>query len=218
MQMKLLRVLQEKEIRRVGGTEDISVDVRVVAATNEDLELKISQGKFRDDLYFRLSVIPLKVPSLRERREDIPLLVTHFLHQFEQDNKSKISISADTVKALCSFAWPGNIRQLENAIKRMATLNESGNIELNELPGEINSDTWQGNGKNIARNGNSKTADQALLPQSTDEQASLKQHMKTIEEKYIKDIINMCNGDKEAAAKRLDISLATLYRKMGNEE
>lgn len=221
MQMKLLRVLQEKEIRRVGGTENIPVDVRVVAATNEDLERKISEGKFREDLYFRLSVIPLKVPALRERREDIPLLITHFLNQFEQDNKNKIGISADTVKALCSFEWPGNIRQLENTIKRMATLNESGTIELNELPEEINSDSWQGNGKN---NTNGTGQNTAVSPQKatesqqqSDEQSSLKQYMKTIEEKYIQDTINLCNGDKEAAAKRLDISLATLYRKLGTE-
>lgn len=221
MQMKLLRVLQEKEIRRVGGTEDIPVNVRVIAATNEDLEQKIAAGEFRDDLYFRLSVIPLKVPALRNRPEDIPLLVTHFLNQFEEDNKNKVGISADTVKALCSFEWPGNIRQLENTIKRMATLNESGTIEISELPEEITQNTWQGNGKNTAQNTNIPSTGKITKPQeqpaAPEGQMSLKHYLKTIEEKYISDVIDLCNGDKEEAAKRLDISLATLYRKIGNE-
>ena len=220
MQMKLLRVLQEKKIRRVGGTEDLPVDIRIIAATNEDLERKISRGEFRDDLYFRLSVIPLRVPALRERCEDVPLLVSHFLTQFERDNKSRITISADTVKALCSFDWPGNIRQLENTIKRMATLNETGNIEISELPVEIGP-AAQGNGYNMSRtNGTTAPMPQSASRQTPDIETilPLKQYLKTIEEKYIKDIIGIYRGDKDAAAKRLDISLATLYRKIGNEE
>ncbi|OGV48679.1 MAG: Fis family transcriptional regulator, partial [Lentisphaerae bacterium GWF2_52_8] len=137
MQMKLLRVLQEKEIRRVGATEDISVDVRVIAATNENLAEKIEKGQFREDLYFRLSVIPIHIPPLRERKDDIPSMIAHFLLLFEKENRRSVSISSEVEQALTSYFWPGNVRELENLIKRLATLNESGTVELNDLPQDI---------------------------------------------------------------------------------
>ena len=137
MQVKMLRVLQEKEIRRVGGTENIPVDIRVVAASNENLEEKIARGEFRDDLYYRLSVIPIEIPLLRDRLEDIPLLVSHFLEQYEKENKQPAAISQDALQALFLYHWPGNVRELENVLKRAATLCENNNIMLSDLPPAI---------------------------------------------------------------------------------
>lgn len=212
MQMKLLRVLQEKEIRRVGGTEDLSVDVRVIAATNENLEEKIAKNEFREDLYFRLSVIPIRVPALRERKEDIPMLVTHFLSQFEEENKIKMSISSEAVKALAAYEWPGNIRQLENLVKRLATLNDSGQIDKDELPPEIKNYTGA---RSLAAPVIDSGSGLSSLLDGKQEFLTLKEHMRRLEERYIKQVIAQNDGDKEKAAKELGISLATLYRKAG---
>jgi two-component system NtrC family response regulator len=137
MQVKMLRVLQEKEIRRVGGTENIPVDIRVIAASNENLEEKIARGEFRDDLYYRLSVIPIEIPLLQDRVEDIPLLVSHFLEQYEKENKQSVAISQDALRALFFYKWPGNVRELENVLKRTATLCENNTILLSDLPPAI---------------------------------------------------------------------------------
>ncbi|HCE45852.1 MAG TPA: hypothetical protein DET40_20090 [Lentisphaeria bacterium] len=137
MQVKLLRVLQEKEIRRVGGTENIPIDIRVLAASNENLEEKIKRGEFRDDLYYRLSVIPIEIPPLRERIEDIPLLVAHFLEDYEKENKQSVVIAQESLKAFMSYRWPGNVRELENMLKRVATLCENNTIQLTDLPEAI---------------------------------------------------------------------------------
>jgi len=134
MQSKILRVLQEKEIRRVGGTETIPVDIRVLAASNENLESKIGKGEFRDDLYYRLSVIPVEMPPLMDRLEDIPLLVGHFLEQYEKENKQPVTISQDALRALFLYKWPGNVRELENVLNRAATLCENNTILLSDLP------------------------------------------------------------------------------------
>ena len=137
MQSKLLRVLQEKEIRRVGGTSSIPVNTRIIAATNENLEKKIRGGKFREDLYYRLSVIPLEIPPLRNRREDIPLLVSHFLDLFKKENSRSVDISSQVVESLKEYSWPGNVRELENILKRLATLCENNIIRIEDLPPAI---------------------------------------------------------------------------------
>lgn len=137
MQSKLLRVLQEKEIRRVGGTASIPVNTRIIAATNENLEEKIRSGKFREDLYYRLSVIPLEIPPLRNRIEDIPLLVSHFLDLFNKENSRNVDISSQVVESLKKYSWPGNVRELENLLKRLATLCENNIIKIEDLPPSI---------------------------------------------------------------------------------
>ena len=136
MQVKLLRVLQERTVRPVGGTAEIAVDVRVIAATNRDLDKQVSDGTFREDLYYRLSVIPIRVPSLRERKEDIALLTNHFLKKYAPAaGKSIHAVSAASLEALSNYDWPGNVRQLENTIERAVAL-ESGNELHVELPAE----------------------------------------------------------------------------------
>jgi len=216
MQSKLLRVLQEKEIRPVGGTANIPIDVRVVAATNENLAQKTSKGAFREDLYFRLSVIPIHMPPLRERKGDIPALVSHFAGLFEKENGRAIEFSKDAVDLLGSFPWPGNVRQLENIVKRLATLSESGKISASELPAELKSKGAQSAplpSSAPSRDQGPHSSDEDFIP----EIVPLKQHMRGIEEGYIKRVIKYCNGDKEAAARRLGVSLATLYRKIESE-
>src|ERR1051326_327049 len=134
MQVKLLRVLQERVLRPVGGTNEVAIDVRVIAATNRDLEKMVEEGSFREDLYYRLSVIPVHVPALRERREDIPLLANHFLKKYgPAAGKSIFKISDSSVKMLTGYEWPGNVRQLENTIERAVALCLANELEV-ELP------------------------------------------------------------------------------------
>lgn len=138
MQVKLLRVLQEGEFERVGGTETIKVYVRIIAATNQNLEQKIHEGKFRQDLYYRLNVIPIQVPPLRERKDDIELLVFHFLEKFDEVYKKNIKkIQTDVLRALEEYDWPGNIRELENYMERAIVLNKSGELTMLDFPDAI---------------------------------------------------------------------------------
>jgi two-component system response regulator PilR (NtrC family) len=136
MQVKLLRVLQERVLRPVGGTNEVAIDVRVIAATNRDLEKMVEEGAFREDLYYRLSVIPVHVPPLRDRREDVPLLANHFLKKYAPAaGKSIFNISDTSVKALCGYEWPGNVRQLENTIERAVALCLGNELDV-EVPME----------------------------------------------------------------------------------
>jgi len=138
MQVKLLRVLQERTFRRLGGTEEIVVDIRIITATNRDLSRLVAEGKFREDLFYRINVIPIHVPPLRERREDIGLLAEHFLAKYrEQMGKSIGGISADAVGCLEAFDWPGNVRQLENVIERAVALERGPVVQLDSLPADI---------------------------------------------------------------------------------
>jgi two-component system response regulator PilR (NtrC family) len=132
LQIKLLRVIQEREFKRVGGTADIKVDVRVLAASNSDLQAEVKQGNFREDLYYRLNVIPIHLPLLRERKEDIPLLVEFFLKKYSQNRPPK-SVSPDAMKLLMSYRWPGNVRELENTIERMVILAPGHAIEREHI-------------------------------------------------------------------------------------
>jgi two-component system, NtrC family, response regulator PilR len=132
----LLRVLQERTVRPVGGTSEIAVDVRVIAATNRDLDKQVSEGTFREDLYYRLNVIPIRVPSLRERREDIPLLANHFLKKYAPGaGKSIHAMAPASLSTLSGYDWPGNVRQLENTIERAVAMEASGELHV-ELPAE----------------------------------------------------------------------------------
>jgi transcriptional regulator with PAS, ATPase and Fis domain len=135
LQVKLLRVLQEKEFERVGGSKTIRTDVRVVAATNVDLEEEMSKGRFREDLFYRLNVIPIVIPPLRERTDDIPFLVDYFLEKYNKQYDKDISrISREVLDTLMNYSWPGNVRELESCIERAVVLSQSGTIGLNLLP------------------------------------------------------------------------------------
>src|SRR6266581_4532286 len=135
-QVKLLRVLQEHKVRRVGSNNFIPIDVRIVAATNKDLSGLIRAGQFREDLYYRLSVVTIQLPSLEERAEDIPLLVQHFLERFNQRNQRQVNISEEAVELLASMSWPGNVRELENLIERLAIFADMDEISAGEVERE----------------------------------------------------------------------------------
>src|SRR6185437_7446374 len=138
MQVKLLRVLQEQEFERVGGVTSVKVDVRIITATNKNLEEEVKAGRFREDLYYRLNVVPIRLPALRERREDLDSLVRFFLAQFNEKLKKNIQgISPETMNILRNYPWPGNIRQLENAIERMVLMCEGTELRARDLPEEI---------------------------------------------------------------------------------
>lgn len=137
LQVKILRVLQEKEIERIGGTRPIKVDVRIIAATNRDLERLMKEGRFREDLYYRLSVIPIFIPPLRERKEDIPVLVQHFLETFSKEYGKEVRVSPEVMNAFMEYDWPGNVRELRNVVERMVILDTDGILTEEELPPEI---------------------------------------------------------------------------------
>ncbi len=139
MQVKLLRVLQEQEIKRVGGVKNIKVDVRLIAATNRNLEEMVREGRFREDLLYRLSVISINLPPLRERREDIPPLISHFFKKHNPNSKSPPAISQEAIDAMVNYSWPGNVRELENAIERLCQFTKGGIITLDDLPPKMNS-------------------------------------------------------------------------------
>src|SRR5262245_28601441 len=135
LQSKFLRVLEDQTFRRVGGVKDISVNVQVVASTNRDLEAAAREGKFREDLFYRLAVVPIQIPPLRERKEDIPVLVDHFIQRYNTQFRKRVNeVSADGMKLMMNYSWPGNIRELKNAIERAMILADKERIEVEHLP------------------------------------------------------------------------------------
>ena len=201
LQGKLLRVLQEKEIRRVGGTKSIPVDVRVIAASNANLEEAVVKGTFRSDLYYRFAVITIDIPPLRKRPEDIVPLARHFIRAERGEAASVPEISADAAKALMAYEWPGNVRELENAIKHALTFYHSGEITPELLPPKILE--HKAKTEQVASSGNTN--------------ASLKSFLKQKEREYIEQILNNTGGDKEKAAETLKVNLSTLYRKLSDD-
>jgi len=205
IQGKLLRVLQEKEVRKVGGTQTTSVDVRVLAATNDRLETMIENGKFREDLFYRLSVIPIEVKPLRERPEDILPLIYHVMTDELGEGKPMPNIDPETQLVLERYSWPGNVRELENAIRHALTFAKEGRISKEVLPAKILTAVESGVGMISS------------VPGATAEVyrgKSLKAFLRAKEREYLTQVLNYMNGDKEKAAQALKISLATLYRKL----
>lgn len=193
-QVKILRVLQEREFERVGGEKTIKVDVRVIAATNRNLLDEVKKGAFREDLYYRLNVVHIEVPPLRERKEDIELLALNFLDQFNKEDGRKIEgISSQARKALLSYDWPGNIRELKNSIESSVVLARGNIIQIEDLPAQITSQ--------VAENKSSITID---LPVTMEE----------AERKIILSTIEYCAGNKSKASELLEIGRKTLHRKL----
>jgi transcriptional regulator with PAS, ATPase and Fis domain len=191
LQAKLLRVLQEREVKPVGSTERRPLDVRIIAATNRDLEAAIRNGSFRQDLYFRLNVVQIKLPPLRERKSDIPLLVTSFLDKFTDPQGPARTISEDAMRRLVAYDWPGNVRELENAIERAVALGSGPIVHVGDLP--------------------------SSLQYPSSERAPEKEELLPLEELERRAILRMLRetgGDKLAAARMLGIGKTTLYRKL----
>jgi DNA-binding NtrC family response regulator len=187
LQAKLLRALQDKIVRPVGSNEEVRLDVRVVSATNRDLPGRVREGAFREDLYYRLAVIPIRLPSLRERAEDIPLLAEHFLERAAGTlGKRRLGFSADAVAWLVKQRWPGNVRQLENVVERAATLAKGPSI----TPADLSTDFVDPVGAG----------------------AGLRATLEDVEQRYIERVLDETKGDKNAAARILGVSVRTLQR------
>ncbi|WP_456439942.1 sigma-54 interaction domain-containing protein, partial [Caldithrix abyssi] len=192
LQVKLLRAIEEGVIMPVGGTTPIQIDVRIIAATNRDLMKDIENGRFRDDLYYRLNVVEIKLPSLNERKEDIPLLVDHFIKKYNNELKRRVlGTDNETMRILMNYPWKGGIRELENVIERALILCEGEYITKRDLP------------PNMVR--------EEYLSAVPDR---LKDAVAAFEKEHILNILRRTGNNKEEAAKLLDISLSSLYRKM----
>ena len=196
MQVKLYRVLQEGKIRPLGSTEETDVDVRVIAATNKDFEKEISEGRFREDLYYRLSVIPVHLPSLRERREDIPLLVRHFLESFRKIMEKPVEgISPEAMKRLEAYDWPGNVRELENTMERAVALESGKEVSLGVLPARISG--YETSLAMAEKNGS------LTMPA---EGFDFERQMAEMERKYLQTALESAHGVRTRAAELLKIS------------
>jgi two-component system, NtrC family, response regulator PilR len=194
MQVKLLRVLQERKFRRVGGLEELQADIRVIAATNQDLSRLIAEGRFREDLYYRINVIPITLPALRDRREDIPLLAEHFLAKYsEQMGKNVSGVSHESMEFLTSYDWPGNIRELENVIERAVALEGTPAVLPNSLPDQIRGESARA----------PSAASTEGLPASG---FDLEAHVQEIERGYIAEALKRAGGVQVKAAELLGMS------------
>lgn len=189
MQVKLLRVLQDKQVTMIGSSKPRKVNVRIIAATNKDLSLCVKQGSFREDLFYRLNVLQINIPPLREHSEDIPLLVSHFLEKYSRELGLGVPRLSDSVMhRLMHYPWQGNIRELENLIYRLVVMNDGGQVRESDLPDYMR---------------------YCIMP-NTDLERTLAQ----VEADYIKDVLNLVNGNKSLAAKKLGIDRKTLYAKL----
>lgn len=194
LQAKLLKVLETGEVYPLGDTRHKSVDIRIISATNTDIENRLKEGKFREDLYWRLNVIEVKIPPLRERRDDIEALAKHFIAKFSEEHKKNIKgVDKYALSLLLEYQWPGNVRELSNVIERAVVLAEGNYITIDDLPDKINK----------TENGDEKS----------DASSTLKLHLSDYEKKLILKTYGLFNKDKEETAKALGIDLATLYRK-----
>ncbi len=194
VQVKLLRVLENRAFERVGGTETIVTDARVVAATNRDLKQMVDRGEFREDLFYRLNVVSLEIPPLRERREDIPLLVKHYLDLFSKENGKDIGITEAAMASLCAYGWQGNIRELRNCVERMVVLCRGKMIDIDNVPVDVREGVTPGISKTVLSQPNCD--------------------LECNEKILIERALNECGGNRTKAAEKLGISRRTLHRKL----
>ncbi len=190
LQPKLLRVIQEREFERVGGEKTIKVDVRIIAATNRDLEHLVSKGKFREDLYFRLNVIPIKIPPLRERKEDIPLLVEFFRNRFNKEYGKNVNFTERAINRMIAYNWHGNVRELENTVERLVLMSRKETIDDNDLP------------LNISKDGLSDIKNNFELSYNI----GLQKVLENIEKEHIKKALEITGGNRKKAAELLGIT------------
>ncbi len=200
-------MLETRTFQRVGGSEDVKTDIRIVAATNRNLVAEVAAGRFREDLYYRLNVIDIHMPALRERPGDIPLLVTHFLKEFSRENGGLVTgIEPAAMKLLENYAWPGNVRQLRNVVEKMVVLSEGGRLAVADVPAEIRTGTAASGG----------VSPLSAPPQTTPtETPPVPDHsLADTEKEQILAAIEACRGNKSKAALQLGISRRTLHRRL----
>jgi DNA-binding NtrC family response regulator len=205
LQAKLLRALQEKEVRPVGATHRVAINVRILAATNRNLAAMVEQGRFRKDLYYRLSVVNLRIPPLRERKQDIPLLAAHFLERMSRETGTTHTLSDDALRTMVEYEWPGNVRELEHSIDRACTLSSGPIVHLGDLPTQLQNFHLQ-NHRPVP-----------VAPVATDTPNPVRTPvtpLAQLEKQAILDTLRKLNGDKLLAARLLGIGKTTLYRKL----
>jgi DNA-binding NtrC family response regulator len=204
-------VLQEKEVRPVGSNQRVKVDVRIIAATNHDLEAAYKNGTFRKDLYFRLNVVTVHVPALRERRSDIPMLVNWFCERYSPG--ADLQVSSAAMKALINYDWPGNVRELENCVERAVALGNGTSIDLGDLPPSIavlNSSS----SPPLSESAPALVSDLSVAAEMSSVESPVPTDLEDIERATIRRVFEQVKGDKAVAGRMLGISRATLYRKL----
>ena len=219
MQVKLLRVLQERTFERVGSNKSIKANVRIVAATHRNLEEAITEGKFREDLFYRLNVFPIDMPPLRGRAEDIPLLVNELIRRIEHEKRGSVRLSQAAVLALCQYNWPGNVRELANLIERMAILYPFGVVNMGDLPEKFQTDAVRSETINLSEEvlaqaqpiQHYQLETEPRLPRNG---LDLKEHLSNLEVGYIRQALDEANGIVAQAAKRLGMRRTTLVEKL----
>ena len=193
LQVKLLRAFQERECYPLGSNDPVSFDVRVLCATNRNLEREIKEGRFREELLYRINVITIALPALRERRDDIPLLANHFLRKYEKQlGRSTMRFSKAAMRLMVGYAWPGNVRELENTVERAAILAETDVLHAHDLP--------------------DKLSDKSVTPPASGDGSGMT--LEELEREHIRRVLSRVQGDKVRAAEALGIHLSTLYRKV----
>jgi two-component system response regulator HydG len=214
LQAKLLRALQERELRPLGSTHAVPMRARILAATNRNLSLMVEQGQFRKDLYFRLNVVNIKIPPLRERRQDIPMLAAHFAERMRRAGEAAYTFSDDTLRLMTEYDWPGNVRELENAIERASALSSGPVLHLGDLPSQLQAHRLQMS--RAAQSAGNHTARSAANGHATSGQAAATEVLPIadLEKQAILSALEKLQGDKLLAAKLLGIGKTTLYRKL----
>ena len=215
--MKLLRVLQEREFERVGDTATIRVDTRVLAAANCDLMENVAEGKFREDLYWRLNVVPVHLPPLRERPEDIQALVSHFLGIYSESNNRHVThIDPDALKAMKAYAWPGNVRELQNYVERSVVMSDGDSLTLDLLPESVRTGRVPRMGSKGAADLDSLTYEVVECGLSTSNEDDALHHkiVNAVERELIAQVMLSCNNVQTKAANRLGINRNTLHKKL----
>ena len=201
LQVKLLRVIQEKQFERIGGVKTISADVRIIAATNQNLEKMVAEKRFREDLYYRINVIPIFLPPLRERGLDIAILANHFLKKFSQMKKKSVQrFTTEGMNALLAYAWPGNVRELENLVEMLVVMKEAGDIDVWDLPEKVG-----------RRKGEASTVYHVEFPE---EGVDFNKMVVQFEKDLLEKALDKCGGVKNQAAKLLNLNRTTLVEKL----
>jgi transcriptional regulator with GAF, ATPase, and Fis domain len=214
LQVKILRVIQEKEFERVGGSQVHQADVRIVAATNRDLEEEVKQGRFREDLYYRLNVIPLHLPPLRERNADILLLADYFLQRFcQQKERSQLKMTSRAQERLKAYSWPGNVRELENFMERISILCEAQDIETEDLPDKVLNEVGDVDSIQKKKTESSEFV-WPTLKDLEENEYNLKDFLEQIENKLLQEALENSEGVKNQAAELLGIKRTTLIEKL----
>ncbi len=204
LQAKLLRALQEREVRPVGATHRVPIKARIVAATNRDLSAMVDKGSFRKDLYYRLNVVNLRLPSLRDRREDIPLLAAHFLDRISRERGAKFTLSDEALRTMMRYEWPGNVRELENSVERACALSSGPILHLGDLPTQLQNSGLEARRTTLASG----------EPVEAETVSAAVMTLADMERQAILSAIRTLNGDKLKAARLLGIGKTTLYRKL----